>query len=217
MKKFILVLFISVAAFQTLNAQTAAIEEMLEYQKGQNKHATVIELPYPPETVENAIKQDMAKRGLKPEKAKGGLLVYRGVRLQDDTEVSDLHFKVERKSKKEKDVSKVHLIVGRSSENITLRDQNDSHKSENGKSFLNGLVPTVASHQLDIDLKDKSELIKKAEKKLKFLTEDQKEYEKKIISLQEKLIQNKKDQETQTAEILKQRGILDALQGRKTS
>ena len=217
MKKNLLLFIIFVAAFQNISAQTTAIEEMLEYQKGQNKHATVIELPYPPEMVENAIKQDMAKRGIKPEKVKGGLLVYRGVRLQDDTEVSDLHFKVERKSKKEKDVSKVHLIVGRSSENITLRDQNDSHKSENGKSFLNGLAPTVASHQLDIDLKDKSELIKKAEKKLKFLAEDQNEYEKKIISLQEKLIQNKKDQETQTAEILKQRGILDALQGRKTS
>ena len=217
MKKNILVFIILVATFQNMHAQAGAIEGMLEYQKGHNKHSSVIELPYPPETVENAIRQDMAKRGVKPEKVKGGILVYRGIRLQNDTENSDLHFKVERKSKKEKNVSEVHLIVGRSSENITLRSDNDSYKTENGKSFLNDLAPTVAAHQLDMNIKEQSELIKKAEKKLKFLTEDQKDYEKKINSLQEKLIQNKKDQETQTAEILKQRDILDALQTRKTS
>ena len=85
MKKFVFAFIISVAAFQTINAQSTAIEEMLEYQKGPNKHATVIELPYPPETVEDAIKQDMAKRGIKPEKLKGDVLVYRGVRIHDDT------------------------------------------------------------------------------------------------------------------------------------
>jgi chromosome segregation ATPase len=142
-------------------------------------------------------------------------LVYRGVRLPNDTEDSDLHFKVERKSKKEKDVSVVHLIVGRSSENITLRHENDSHKSDDGKSFLNNLGPTVVAHQLEMDIKDQSEKVTKAEKKLKTLTEDQKEYEKKIANLQEKLVENKKDQENQTVEIQKQRDILQSLQSRK--
>ena len=216
MKKLTILFILFIAVVKNTNAQAGAIEEMLEYQKGQNKRSSVIELPYPPETVENAIRADMAKRGIKPEKVKGGILVYRGIRLQDDPELSDLHFKVERKSKKEKDVSKVHLIIGRSSENIILRDQNDSHKSEYGKSFLNSLGPSVASHDLDLNIKTQEELIKKAEKKLKFLTEDQADYEKKITSLQEKLVQNKKDQEKQSAEILKQRGVLEAMQAKKT-
>ena len=123
---------------------------------------------------------------------------------------------MERKSKKEKNVSKVHLIVGRANENITLRDQHDSHRSENGKSFLNNLTPTIAAHQLELDIKDQSELIIKTEKKLKLLAQDQEDYEKKITSLQEKLVQNQKDQEAQTAEILKLRGSMEAMQAKKT-
>ncbi len=211
-----LFLLIFAATFLTTQAQVAAIDGMVEYQKGNNKQSSKIELAYPPDVVRDAIKESMAKQGIKEQKVKG-LQVYKGVMLEGDSELSDLHFKVEPKSKKEKDISIVHLIVARSSENVALRSDYDTYKIEEGKTFLNGLVPHVASYSLDVNIKEQDEVVKKAEKKLRNLESDQKDLEKRIQNLQDKLAQNKKDQESQTAEVAKQHDVLNVMQSRRTS
>lgn len=198
------------------NAQVTAIDGMVEYQKGSNKRSSKIELAYPPEVVKDAIKESMAKQGIKEQRVKG-VQVFKGVMLDGETELSDLHFKVESKSKKEKDISVVHLIVARSSENVALRAEQDDYKSESGKVFLNGLVPKVANHNLDLNIKEQDQLVKKAEKKLRNLESDQKNLERRIQDLQDKLVQNKKDQESQTAEVAKQQEVLETMQSRRTA
>ncbi len=57
----------------------------------------------------------------------------------------------------------------------------------------------------------------KAEKKLKNLEDNQKDLERRIENLQDKLTQNKKEQESQTAEVAKQHEVLDAMQSRRTA
>ena len=212
--KQILFSMILLADVLVASAQVSAIDGMMQYQKGHNKQSSVVELPYPPEIVENAIKESMAKKGIKGQRSKD-IQIYRGVKLNNDDEYSDLHFKVERKSRKEKDVSIVYLIVARSNENVALRADNDVHKSEGGKAFLNDLAPSVAAHDLNVSIKAQEEVIAKAEKKLKKYESDQQEYEKRIKDLEDKLEQNKKDQEAQTLEIDKQRSIRDAMNARR--
>lgn len=215
MRKTLFLLMLA-ATVLTSNAQVAAIDGMVEYQKGVNKRSSKIELAYPADVVKDAIRESMAKQGIKEQRVKG-LQVFKGVMLEGETELSDLHFKVEPKSKKEKDISIVHLIVARSSENVALRADNDTYKSERGKAFLNGLVPKVANHSLDVNIQEQDQAVKKAEKKLKNLENDQKNLERRIQDLQDKLVQNKKDQEAQTAEVAKQQEVLDAMQSRRTA
>jgi hypothetical protein len=190
-----------------VQAQIAATEGEVEYSKGK-KMAAVMELPYPPETVEQAIKDYMAKKGVKVNSSKG-FNIFRSLKLKDgDPELSDLHFKVDRKSRKEKNVSVVHLMVGRPGENVALRTPDDRHKLTDAKEFLTGLAPVVEAHNLELDIAKQQELLGKEEKKLKSLQDDQKD-------LEDKLNANKTGQQKQLDEITKQKTILEAMFGRR--
>lgn len=191
-----------------------AVVGSVEYQKD-NKSAAVIELPYKTDIVEGAIKDFMAKKGVKETRSKG-FLVYKGASLSAyDAEVSDLYFKVDKKGRRDKDISMIYLIAGRANENVAVRNGGDNYKMEEAKTFLNDLVPAVEAHDLDVSIGQQADLVQKAEKKLKNLRDDQSDYEKKIRSFEDKLAQNKKDQENQLVELNKLRASLDAMQARK--
>ncbi|HRE50992.1 MAG TPA: hypothetical protein PK339_06215 [Flavitalea sp.] len=201
---------VNVSAF----AQPMAVVGSVEYQKD-NKSAAVIELPYKTDIVEGAIKDFMAKKGVKETRSKG-FLVYKGASLSAyDAEVSDLYFKVDKKGRRDKDISMIYLIAGRANENVAVRNGGDNYKMEEAKTFLNDLVPAVEAHDLDVSIGQQADLVQKAEKKLKNLRDDQSDYEKKIRSFEDKLAQNKKDQENQLVELNKLRASLDAMQARK--
>ena len=191
-------------------AQPAAAEGLVEYEKG-TKVAAVIEVPYAPATVEQVIKDYIAAKGVKGKKSKG-FNVFRGVAIkEEDVEVNDLHFKVERKSRKEKNASRVYLLAGRPGENIGLRTAGDRHKVDEAREFLNRIVPSIALYNLEQEIARQHEVVSKAEKRLKALQDDQKELEKKLNA-------NKGDQQKQQDEIAKQKAILEAIElKRKTS
>jgi hypothetical protein len=197
-------------------AQTSAAEGKIEYQKGE-KPAAVIELPYSQEIVEGALKDKLTKVGVKEERLKG-MQVFKGARLTPtDGEVADLYFKVERNGKKEDNRSTVYLILGRPNENVALRTPNDAYRLQDAKTFLNNLAPVVDAYNLELNITQQEELIKKSEKNLKSLMDDQKQYEDKIRDLQDKITQNKLDQDAQTAELNKQRATRDALISKRAS
>lgn len=190
-----------------VKAQITAAEGEVEYGKG-TKQAAAIEIPYPPATVEAAIKDYMAQKGVKPGKSKD-FSVFRNVKLKDgDPELCDLHCKVVRKSRKEKNVSVVHLLVGRPGENVTLRTTGDRHKLNDAKEFLTNLVPVIEAHNLELDIAKQQELLNKAEKKLRGLQDDQKDLENKLNAI-------KTDQQKQLDEVTKQKSILEAMFGRR--
>ena len=211
----LLMLVLAVCSVRT-NAQVAATEGKVEHSKG-DKIAAVIELPYPVEEVEAAIAEHFSKKGGKGDKG-NGFKIFRSMKLkEEDVELNDLHFKVERKSRKEKDISVVYLLVGRPSENVGVRSGVDRHKINEAKEFLNQLTPSVEAHHLDIQIQDQEEVMKKTTKKNLALIDEQKELEEKIKTLQQKLEQNKIDQQKQSEELTRQQGVLDAMKARKKS
>ena len=209
------ILFFAILVFSLLTAQSqTAGEGKMEYKKGE-KVAAVIELPYSPEIVEDAIKDYQSLRSAKHDKSKG-FQIFRGVRLNEyDEELNDLYFKVERKSRKEKDLATVYLIIGQPGEDIALRTLEKRHKVESGINFLNQMVPSIQSYNLNVDIGNQEENVKKAEKKLKNLEEDQADMEKKIKNLEDKLEENRKNQQKQAEEIMKQKTEYEALKARK--
>jgi hypothetical protein len=212
MKKFLLLLIVMVAFKLTTRAQ--AYEGKIDYQKTQQS-AAIIELPYNQDVVEDAIKDYMAKRGTKGSSSKG-FNVFKGVKLDTgDTDPSDLYFKIERKSRKEKDVTVVTLIPTKANEDILSRSQTNDTRIDVGKAFLNNLVPSVDAHNLDVQVGGQQEVVKKAQKKYDRMLDDQHDLEKKIKKYQDDLEENKRDQEKQQQEVQKQQQVLDALKAKQ--
>lgn len=202
--------FLKTAAY----SQAVATEGKIEYQRGE-KPAAIIELPYRSDLIEDALKQKLAKKGVKEEHIKG-MQVFKGSRLTPtDGEVVDMYFRVERKGRKDNNSSVVYLILGRPNENVALRTSDDAYRIQEGRDFLNGLVPEVEAYKLETDITSLEESIKKSEKDLENLTGDQKSLENKIRDLQDRLTQNKLDQDAANAQLIKLRADRDSLISRR--
>ncbi|MGE5108327.1 MAG: hypothetical protein ACM3H8_12325 [Sphingobacteriales bacterium] len=185
-------------------------EGTVEYQKNKQL-AAVIELPYPPGIVEDAIKDKMKRMGYSGKENKG-FVTFKGVRDSNGKEM-DYVIRVERKSRKEKDESVVYLF----GQGATI----DMVKTGNGsdmdilKSQLNKMRPDIEAYDLEIQITDQQETIKKAEKKYDNLQDDQKNLEKKLKKLQDDIEDNKNDQENQKKEIENQKKVLGTLKSKR--
>lgn len=202
-------LVISIAA----NAQSA-VEGKVEHSNGK-KAAAVIELPYPEDEVSDVVADALASRGVKGEKSKG-FQIFRNVKLHDrDDALNDLHFKIERKSRKEKDITLVYLLIAKPNENVGARSESDYHKIDEAKSYLNTMIPRLEAHHLELQIKDQETTVQKAEKKFQSLVEDSVSYVDKIKALEQKMQINRTDRATQTEEVKKQRATLEAMKSRR--
>ena len=211
MKRIIIFFLLLISASYSYSQ---AYEAKLEVQR-KNHVAAVMEVPYPTDQVEDAIKDYMAKKGFKVNSSKG-IFSFKGVKLNpNNTENNDLHFKVERKSRKEKEVSLIHLVISKENETLAQRIPDDRAGIEDGKSFLNAMTPQMEAYGLEVEITEQDKTVKKAEKKLENLGDDQQDLEKRIKNLEEKLEQNKKDQDSQKGEITKQKNILEALKSKR--
>jgi len=195
MKTFMSLAFILILANFKLFSQTEPIEGSIEYQKGE-KRAAIVEVPYPPELVENALKDHLAKGGVKEERLKG-MQVFKNARLTPtDGEVADLYFKVEKKSSKDENNSVVYLIMGRPNENVALRTPDDAYRIQDAKSFLSTLHPQTQSYELERNISINDENFKKSERKLNDLRADRKKLDKKINELEQEVNRLNSEKET---------------------
>ncbi len=182
-------------------AQPKASEGKAEFQKTQQP-AALITVPYPGSVVEDAIADFMTKKGIKSS-SNGGYKVYRNYNLPGNDHNSDLYFKVDRKSRSEKDVSVVSMLVARTAEDVKTRKLNDTTGNglEGATALLDDMAPTFEAYNLELQIKDQEAVVKKAQKKYDDLVSDQKDGEKKMRNLEDKLAQNKKDQVKQSEAI----------------
>ncbi len=189
-------------------------EITVEYQKG-DRIAATIEFPYSASVVEDAIKMYMEKKGGKSDHIKS-FDVYRNTRLdENDPEIVDVHFKVDRKIFKERESSVVFLLLGRPGENIGARAIDDRFKVSDSKELLNRMAPYIDAYHLDVQIKKQEEVVKKSEKRLLHLKDDQYDLEKRMKSLQDKITQNKNDQLLQSEDLNRQKDTLNAILNKK--
>jgi hypothetical protein len=170
--------------------------------------------------VEDALIKRMEKLGYKTKAEKGlfnkdkGFIVHKSAFV---TEVSDRSmdyvFKVDRKSRKEKDESVIYMILIKDGENA--KGGFSAEDVERAKAFLNNLNPDVESSDLDLKIKKQDDVVIKSEKKFKTLQDNQANLEKKIKELQADLEQNLKDQELQQKEIENQKKLAEEMKGRR--
>ncbi len=210
MKKIFLSLLVALAFVNIVSAQ--AYEGTIEYDK-KKQEAFMIDYPYPPEAVENAISKKMAKLGYKPKEEKGlfnkdkGFKVYKDAFITDiNAERMDYIIKVESKSRKNQDESVVYMIILKDGNNA--KSGFDVLQTEKAKTFLSGLQPDVIAENLELDIKAQEEAVSKAEKKLRGLKDDQNDLEKKLKD-------NQSAQKDTEKEIEAKKQALDALKAKR--
>jgi len=181
----------------------------------------MLELPYNTDVSEGFIVDNLKKTGYDPE-TKGklfwkqnklnGFYIFKDVRLEGTSQTVDLYFKVDQKSKRQKDASIIYLLIGKG-ENDFVSSSSDETTYNAAKNFLNGFIDKSASYKLDLDIKNQEGVVKDAEKKLDKLKDNEKDMNKKIDQLQKDLKKNQEDQKNQQQTIENEKKKLEDLKG----
>lgn len=202
-------LLIPVFILLFLTGYSQAIYTQADYNK-MKKPALLAELPFSDNTVKDAIVDHLKTKGYKQDKNKD-FVVFKGVSLAElGPGQYDLYFKIDEKSRKERDKAIVTLLISKGYENFVGADT-EPDLINNGKNFLDSLVNTTAAYDLELQIKSQEESVKKAERRMQELVNYKSDLERKIAKLQEELAQNIKNQTEQTSEIEKQKQILQTL------
>lgn len=211
--KYIYTLLISLLVTSFSFAQVP-MRTTAEY-NGQKYPCYITEYNIPPQETQNVIIEKMRAQGYNADKSKG-YLVYRNVKLQDldINEAQDVLFKIDRKSRKEKDKTLVTMITAKAG--LIPEDKvkgskmvADIEPSANSVSFINSFQSGIDLQSYQLGVVAQQDEVAKAEKKLKSLQDAQGKIERKIKDYQSDLEVNKKDQDKQTDEIAKQKALLD--------
>jgi hypothetical protein len=204
-------------------SQVHAEEKMISYDEKEVPGYTV-EVPFSPDLVEDAMKERFKKMGVKGKERKD-FWEYKNVVIPEIREDHvDAYIKIDRKSKKEKDISIVSMIL---TEPGTAPGAPDSVVAA-----ARGAKPAIAAfgalgmlasfhghtegHGTELDIKSLEDDVKKADKKNKDLIEDGEDLQKKLKNIQDDISDNKKKQAKQQVELNKQKeSLLNAQAKRK--
>jgi len=213
MKKTIL--FLSILLISLLSYGQAQ-EGTVEYQN-RLQPAAVIELSYPPSVVDAAMNDYLSKKGKSRKDNVKGFSTFRNTDpVQSDSINADLYFKTERKSRKEKEVTVISLLVMPAEEQSNTSNLHYL-KMDDAKNYLNELASSISAYNLEQTIKDQNDAVIKAETKYKNLVSDGNDLENKRTAIEKKIADNKSDQQQQLKEIENQKQKLSQWVGQRKS
>ena len=205
MKYFLMIMM----AITLQNSYGQVYESKIDYNKT-SQAAVVAEYKYSEEIVQKTLRDKLERMGYKIRNTRGFLVITNAVISSISSNPMDYAFKVERKSKREKDIALLSVIVNENEVNAT------ADNSEKLKSFLSELIPSIEATNVDFMVNEQYAAVVKSQKKLKNLQGDQNSLERKVRNLQDDLKRNAKDQDEMQKEITKQQELLDGLKAKRT-
>ena len=174
-----------------------AQEGTVEYLKNQQP-AAFIELPYETHIVNEAMNDYLSKKGKSRVDDLKGFTTYRNTQLiGKDSVNADLYFKVERRNKQEKEVSIIYLLLTMPKEGSVTVNNVHHLNMEQAKTYLNELLPAIDAYNLELLIKHQNESIIKGESKFKNLMDDASDLEKKRLTVENNILENKQNQKIQ--------------------
>jgi len=211
MKKLLISFSLVVITFLTYGQ---AHEGYVDIQKVP-RAAAIIELPYSSDIVDDAISEYLAKKGKSDIK---GFTSYRNSLSQhSDSANAELYLRVERKSRKEKEITVVSLLLANSTDFTPPNTGVHYLTMEEAKEVLNSLIPVVTAYDLELKIKDQSQVVNKSESKYKSLVNRSEDLEKKRLNIEKDIAENKKDIADQNKEIELQKQKLATLISQRKS
>jgi hypothetical protein len=206
-----------------LYATAQSVSTSIKFDK-ENKQGLMLYLPYSEEVAEGTILAKLKEIGFQPETTGSlfwknskvnGFYAFKGVALKGDTpQVVDLYFKVDRRGSKKDNQSVMYMLTSKGAENFAS-DVSDPIVYTAAQTFLNGFTTETATYKHTLDVQSQDESVKKAEKRLQDLQDDERDLNKKIAKLQEDLRKNKEGQLSQQATIESERRKLEEMRGTK--
>jgi hypothetical protein len=176
--------------------------------------AVIGEIPYQQDITKDGLQKYFEKLGYKSKKAKDYFL-YNGISLpQLGSQPLDLYFMVDRKSRQDKGTSVITLLVSTGFENF-INDSTNPDLIAASRIYLTNLREVVAEYDLDLQIENQEDVIKKAEKKFINLQEDGMDLEKKKKKIEEEIAKNIVDIAQQKVEKERQKQILDNLKSKR--
>ncbi|MDO9372966.1 MAG: hypothetical protein Q7T76_01045 [Ferruginibacter sp.] len=176
------------------------------------QEAVEVDIPYPEKTVVKAITDQLEKKGYKGKDTKG-FLTFKGVRLPElGTDAYDLYFKTERKSRKEKDVTTISLLISSGYEKFL---DGTSTVLTNARQYLDSSLVMVADYDLEMQVTEQETVFKKSNDKMADLAEEAEELQSKRKKLDREIEENQKSQEEHKKQVEKQGNILTMLKGKR--
>lgn len=195
------------------SATAQSVVSKVEYNKVLQS-AVTCEYPFTPDVVEGAITAKFKSSGYSSKSTKGYDL-YRMAKLPElGNESYDLYMKVERKSKREKDKAVVTLLLSTGFEKF-VNDTTGTAILAKAQEYLNGLFPVIAAYDLELQIADQEELVKKADKKYSSAVDEGESLEKKKKKLEDDIADNIKDQAAKKQEAEAQRQVLQTLKAKR--
>ena len=189
MKK-IISLVVMVVVYTSIHAQSYT--GTADYKK-MSRQAIFNEVPFTDKVTEAAIKDSLEKLGYKPKESKG-FMVYKGVNLASlAKEPLDIYIAVERKSRKEKEVSVITMLLSRGEDNFITQGA-DAGIIDNARSFLNGFTSYIDTYYLEQQISEMEETRIAYEKKTAGLASDADDLQKKKKKIEKDIEDNIKEQ-----------------------
>ena len=187
-----------------------AQEGAVSYQKRQQS-AAVIELPYAPDVVIAALNDYLSRKGRSKSTDLKGFTTFRNTQpLASDSANADLYFKIERKSRQDREISVVSLLLTTPQEGPATANSMHHLNMEEAKTYLNDLGPAVEAYNLELQIKEQNNDVISAEAKYKNLVSDGASLQKKKEELEKKIENNRLEQQTQRNEVEAQKQKLAA-------
>jgi hypothetical protein len=213
MKKVIYLLIFSLCiqyAFAQTTSTTVKFNKL-------NTPALMLLLPYNEQIAEGAIIQKLKEIGYTPETSGtllwkkntvDGYYQFKNVVLRDmEGKVVDLYFKVDQKSRKEKNQSYIYMLIS-TRENTFASSETEPATFSAGNKFLDSFIEYSASYKMDVDIQNQEEIVQAAEKKYNKLRDEQRD-------LEDRLKTNRVQQENQSKLMEAERKRLEELKSKK--
>ena len=184
-------------------------ESKIDYNRTQQA-AVVSEYNYPEQIVEKTLRDKLEHMGYKIRSSRGFLVISNATLSNISSKPMEYAFKVDRKSKKEKDLAVLSAVMIENGVNATAEN------TAGLKSFLTELIPSIEAVNVDFMVNEQYNAVVKSQKKLKNLQDDQSSLERKVRNLQDDLKKNAREQDDLQKQITKQQEVLDAFKTKKT-
>ncbi len=212
---FCCLFFFSVSLF----AQPTPTKGITEYGKLQVP-CYKIEVPYPADVAEEAIKKKFKGIGVSGKERKG-FIQFKNVNIPKVSDKSvDAYVKVERKSKKEKDASNITLFFTEPGIEPGTPETNGATfdaavASAGAFGLLSAISDNTGELSLEQDIKVKEQAVKDADNEYRKLQKEGNSLQDKLKKVQNDIEENNKNQTKLTEELAKRKGALEEAKGLK--
>jgi hypothetical protein len=218
MKKMIFTLLLGWGLCMVVNGQD--INSSLRYYPGKVKYqkteqdATVFEVPYSREQVEEGMRKMMNERGVKLRERNGFYEAKSISIVKLHNKVYDAYYKIEKDGKT---ACKIYLILTEPGEDVVSRSSSHAviAAAGGGAAVAVAMGSSLSDHDHDVQVRAQEDDIKNAEKKFTRLVEDQKNLQKKLTEIQADIEKNTQDQARLQQEIEAKKATLETFKANK--